>query len=46
MKAVQQFKTRRKRKANGALNPKISEIFSVKSNCGTVTYIPTSPLAE
>ena len=34
---VQQFKTGRKRKSNRALNPKRSEIFSIKSNYGTVS---------
>ena len=37
LQAVQQFKNGRKRKANRALNPKRSEIFSVKSNCGTAS---------
>ena len=35
--AVQQSKIGRKRKANMALNPKRSEIFCVKSNCGTAS---------
>ena len=37
--AVQQSKIGRKRKENGALNQKRSEIFSVKSNCGTASQI-------
>ena len=37
LQAVQQFKNGRKRKANRALNPKRSEIFGVKSNCGTAS---------
>ena len=36
---VQQFKNERKRKANRASNPKRSEFFSAKSNCGTVSNI-------
>lgn len=35
--AVQQLKIGRKRKANRALNPKRSEIFSAKSNCGAAS---------
>ncbi len=37
--AVQQSKIGRKRKANRALNPKRSEIFSAKSNCGTASKV-------
>lgn len=36
---VQQFKIRRKRKENRALNPKRSKSFSTKSNCGTVSIV-------
>ncbi len=37
LEAVQQSQIRRKRKANRALNPKRSEFFSVKNNCGTAS---------
>jgi hypothetical protein len=37
--AVQQSTIGRKRKANRALNPKRSKIFSAKSNCGTASKI-------
>jgi len=37
IEAAQQSKIGRKRKENRALNPKRSEIFNAKSNCGTAS---------
>jgi len=39
IEAVQQFKNGQKRKDGRALNPKRSEFFGVKSNCGTASLV-------
>ena len=39
IEAVQQPKNSGKRKANRALNPKRSVIFTVKINCGTASIV-------